>query len=208
MPTTKSQPPRNTGPTRARLVLAIDPGARFVGAVVRVRMRPGHPDALLRHLVLDVCGTDRTLTRDNLQRIPGLLDDQVLVPALREAGRLGLTVDTCVAIEALRSPSGFADGKRRNVNPRDAMAVAMVFGVLLGHSWPDPVTLIPPGGNGHGALRSYPPELVTEAERARGLDRPAGQSTALRHARSAWDVAALALQLPAGAALAPTPALP
>jgi hypothetical protein len=203
---------RNTGANRDRLVLAIDPGARYVGAVTRLR-RAGTAladDQLVGRLVLDVCGDARALTRDNVRRVARRLDDDLLLPALRECGRRALTVDVLVALEGLRPPTGFADGKRAALDPRGPMATALVLGALLGHSWPVPdedLVLVPPGHNGAGALRTYPPALIGPAEARRGLDRPAGQSNPLRHARSAWDVAGVALRTtPLGQR--PAPALP
>lgn len=178
-------------------MLGIDPGGRSVGAIARLHVA-GAVDELLAHQVFDLASaSDRTLHRDVVRRVARRVDEQVLEPALRSLAAAGITADLAVAIEALRPPGGFADGQRRPLNPRDPMGVALVLGALLGYAWPvddHDLVLVAPTHNGRGALASYPPALVSAAEARQGLNRPAGQSSALRHVRSAWDVAGMALR--------------
>lgn len=93
-----------------------------------------------------------------------------------------------VAVEWLNAPVGFArDGARRQVKPADLVAVAIVTGAIVG-AYPD-ATLVPPLHAGQGLLVTYPEQLVTPTERRAGLNRKAGESAAVSHAREAWDVA-------------------
>ncbi|MCD5310935.1 hypothetical protein [Kineosporia babensis] len=101
---------------------------------------------------------------------------------------LAVAAEHCVkpqfAVEGVSTPRGHAKGGF--VKPRDLAGLGIVFGWVLG-AYPDAV-VVAPDSHGQGLLRSYPDALVTAAERRGGLDRPAGSSALLRHARSSWDV--------------------
>jgi len=96
-----------------------------------------------------------------------------------------------VAVEWLNAPGGHAKGG--HVAPRDLVAVAIVTGAVVS-AYPD-ATLVPPARAGQRPLSTYPEALVTDRERARGVNRPAGDSAAVSHAREAWDVAGMAPQI-------------
>ena len=98
------------------------------------------------------------------------------------------------AVEGVRRPNPHVN--RRNgkatTDPTGVIGAAMVLGAVLADL---AAIVVPPGGNGSGLLASYPHALVTDAERRKGVNRPAGQSAAIRHARSAWDVSVKAEQM-------------
>jgi len=161
--------------------LGIDPGADGTGiALIRTGTRPV---TLLDHdVILNDTGEVGTVY---IARVLGAIDRIRCAhfDATTDSGRPRM------AVEAVNSPTGFAGGKRHPIDPAHLLGCAIVLGAVLA-AYPDSV-LVPPGGNGHGAYASYPPELVTAGERRRAdwSTRPAGQSTDLRHARSAFDVA-------------------
>jgi hypothetical protein len=97
--------------------------------------------------------------------------------------------DWRLAIEGVRAPGGFRDGKRQFAHPRDLIALAATYGAILDHH-PGAVT-VPPGAHGRGALTAYPTALITAAERRLGVNRAAGDSAPISHVRSAWDVAGM-----------------
>lgn len=90
------------------------------------------------------------------------------------------------AIEAAICPAPFAGGKKSFIPPRDILGLGLVFGALWAN-WPHAI-VVQPGGNGSGLLASYPDGLVSAVEKRHGLNRPAPQSSELRHARSGWDI--------------------
>jgi len=154
--------------------LGVDPGAYGTGiALIRTGTRPV---ALLDHdVILNDTGEVGTVY---IARVLGAIER---IRHFDDRPRM--------AVEAVNSPTGFARGKRHPIDPAHLLGCAIVLGAVLA-AYPDSV-LVPPGGNGHGAYASYPPELVTAGERRRAdwSTRPAGQSTTIRHARSAFDVA-------------------
>lgn len=94
-----------------------------------------------------------------------------------------------IAIEGVRPPGGFRDGKKQFAKPVDILALGATFGAL--HlSYPDAV-IVPPGGNGRGVYSQYPENLVSVGEqRAKNWRvRECGTTSPESHARSAWMVA-------------------
>ncbi len=159
----------------APVVVAVDPGPRWTGLIVR------RGDDYLAH---------ELLRRRSKGRIPEpaygafvIARIEVLLVAARDHdGREPLLI-----VEAANGPTGFKDGSRAPLNPIDVFALGLVIGAVLAH-FPD-AQVVPPGGHGSGLLVCYPPELRGPREHG-----PVGTGV-LRHCRSAWDVAGLA-QLP------------
>jgi hypothetical protein len=99
-------------------------------------------------------------------------------------------IETKIAIEGVRAPGGFRDGKRQFAKPIDILALGATFGAIYA-TRPDAV-IVPPGGNGSGMLSTYPADLITPAELRAGVHRKALSGSLVSHARSAYDVAGLA----------------
>lgn len=89
-----------------------------------------------------------------------------------------------IVIEEVTKPKAFFKGKKQILPVDGVMGTSRVFGAIemflamRDHNF----VVIPPGGNGSGDLRSYPPELV-------GPRETTGTGGILRHVRSAYDVA-------------------
>lgn len=160
----------------APLVLGVDPGGRHTGAVVR------HGQQLLAHTVLEVAADREPLTRSHVLAVARQCSD--LLWGVMEAGSWPSVL---VAVEGLVDPNPHLGV----INLRHLLGTATVLGGLLAWSWPmaTRVVTVRPGNNGSGLLAAYPPALVTDGERRKGLARKAGDSALIRHARSAWDVA-------------------
>jgi hypothetical protein len=160
------------------LILGIDPGGRHMGVVLQTA------DNLLSHLVVEVAKGKEPLTRRHLRDAVAAAESLVLDLVGGEARQL------VVAVESVVQPGGFRNGRRDPINMHHLIGTATLYGALLQHTWPGDavVVSVPPNHHGSGALASYPAALVTDAERRKGLNRPAGQSALIRHARSAWDV--------------------
>lgn len=158
--------------------VGIDPGARWTGVVVRQR------DALLWHHVVD-----RSKVSDYLADVES---------AVVRAMHAGAEADSDVwyAVEDAVPPCGFKDGKRQFARPSDILALGQTLGwarhVVLTLTSPSRLVLVPPGGHGGSLLRLYPEALVSASERRHGLHRKAPASSAVSHAREAWDVAGAA----------------
>lgn len=96
-----------------------------------------------------------------------------------------------VAIEDVKPPSAFMGGRRQFVSFAPLLGTARVLGAVEGFCIARglPTTVVAPGKNGSAPLVYYRqrcPALVGPRERT-------GTSALLRHARSAFDVAAQAL---------------
>ena len=156
--------------------VGIDPGARWTGVVVRRR------DSLLWHHVVD------------RSKSPDYLAD-VEVAIVRAAYAVA-EADVWYAVEDVVPPCGFKDGRRQFARPADILALGQTLGwvrhVVLTLTSPSRLVLVPPGGHGGNLLRLYPEALVSAAERRHGLHRVAPASSAVSHAREAWDVAGAA----------------
>ena len=150
--------------------VGIDPGARDTGIVLR--FGPLCP----RHTVIHNpawTGEPSTVGAAYVAEVLAAVDEFIAAS----------TVPVKVAVEGVSKPCphlGITD-------PSAILGAAIVLGAVVGR-WADAV-VVPPGGNGSNLLRLYPAELVTPGERARGVNRPAGDSNLIRHCRSAWDVA-------------------
>lgn len=162
--------------------VGVDPGGRDTGIVLRhagravgayVVTRTGPPGADLD----DWAEGDWDAY---LGEVLGTVDQLLDVARRLDGGQPG-----AVAVEGLRNPGGRRHGKVDPVRPIDLAAAGVVLGaVKAAHPT---ATVVAPGGHGSGPLLAYPPELVGDREKA-GSGR-------LRHARSAWDVAAAAEHL-------------
>lgn len=152
-------------------ILAIDPGARATGWVIRAGQ------ALLNHGTITNPGKLAPIDTNYLNTIASLI------------GTYAHFADA-IAVEDVNAPTGFKAGQRAPINPESIIGVSAVLGVVLTaaryHGY-TPIR-IRPGGNGAGCLATYPEALVSAAER-RGNWRakPAGKGL-LNHERSAWDV--------------------
>jgi hypothetical protein len=179
------------------LILGVDPGARATGLVVlnslgnlvthNVIERPADEHVLAwcnrcteaaQRLLLTALGfgPDAHLHRD--PDLNDLVDD--LHPVV-------------LAIEAVVEPNPHrnrANGKAI-INTGGIIDTAAVFGAFANFPGTGPGIAVRPGGHGSQPYATYPDELITPAERrAKGWRlRPAGQSSTIRHARSAYDVA-------------------
>lgn len=171
--------------------VGVDPGARATGITVRV----GREYVWHTIVVRD---------RDETEVGPGPVYVSAVARVVGAAisdghahveERTGHASVYRVAVEGVRRPNPHVN--RRNgkavTDPTGIIGAALVLGGILA-AYPHAV-IVPPGNNGSGLLAAYPAQLVTAAERRLGLDRPAGQSSDLRHARSAWDVSLVAEQM-------------
>lgn len=163
------------------VVVGVDPGGRDTGIIVRWQ------DQVIDHLTVHRA-EDEAPDHGIGPVYLGAIRDGVRAMD-RIAGRCGShrSCGVVVAVEAVTVPKGFAGGKKRFVAPKDSIALGMAFAAAL--TAVDGAVVVPVGGNGYGALCSYPDELVSAAERRHGMNREAPQSSKLRHLRSAWDVA-------------------
>lgn len=165
------------------LWIGIDPGHTFTGVV----LRDGRD--LLAHI---------TLTRDTVESPIGVgprwwdeiteaidVQQRAAARAMSERGRTW----GGVAIEGINVSTGFRDGKKQFAKPEHLMGLAATYGAIVAR-YPD-ITIVPPGGNGSGMLAGYPEQLVTPAERRKGLMRKALKGSKVSHCRSSWDVAGL-----------------
>jgi hypothetical protein len=158
--------------------VGVDPGSRETGIVARDGRDLTGWAVIDRHQTEP--GTDR----------PG----HATLAEIEAAVRCLLTDGARVAVEEYLPPNPHVSwtGGRSTVTYRDAINTALVIGWML-RAFPDAV-LIAPGGHGSQLLATYPRALVTDREyahavRRRTLTRAAPQNSAMRHARSAWDVA-------------------
>lgn len=154
-------------------VLGIDPGGRTTGIVVRDGARLLHHAVIVRINVEPVESYALMIARtcDGIRRHG-------------TEGSEGYPVDV-VAIESVEPPRWHHNGKASPINPRHIIDTAIVYGALVA-TFPDAI-LVPPAGNGSRLLAAYPAELVGPKE-----TKGTGE---LRHARSAWDIAAAGLTL-------------
>lgn len=150
--------------------MGVDPGARWVGLVVR------QGDVLLEHHTLTRVGDDDLPGRDMLTAVSSA------VRALYKAHDAD-----AIGVEGVQKPSPFM-GKSGNVsftNVNGLLGTAMVLGAVLSAF---PAIVVPPGGNGSDPMGVYPVELRPTRGKGAGGDK-------LRHERSAWDVAGTATMM-------------
>lgn len=163
------------------IVVGVDPGAKDTGICV-IRGR----DILATHTVATT-GDLFPADRDYLQAV---------VHAVRSCFTPGFTdfgdfadEPTLVAVESITKPNWHMGRGGAAANPTALLATAEVLGAVLAHPWPVPIVAVPPGKNGSQPLGTYPPELVSAAERrAKNWQLKVGGGK-LRHQRSAFDVA-------------------
>jgi hypothetical protein len=161
--------------------VGVDPGSRETGVVAR----SGRD--LIGWAVID-----RNQTEPGAEQ-PG----RVTLAEIEDTVRQFLDRDGAVAVEEFLPPNPHVTRKngRSTITLSDAMNTSRVIGWLL-RAFPDAV-LIDPAGNGSQLLAAYPRTLVSDREwahatRRRTFNQPAPQNSAMRHARSAWDVAGAA----------------
>lgn len=92
-----------------------------------------------------------------------------------------------IAIESINAPKPYIDGRKTFTRPADLIALGRILGYLE-RALPNAI-LVAPDRHGSQPWITYPAELITPGER-RALNplKTAGQSSTMRHARSAWDV--------------------
>lgn len=170
--------------------LGIDPGGRDTGVIALDRAR-GQAPRLISHETVT-----RTVDEDTVDQTRGVqVGPRYLAEVLDAVDRAIGTATAVtggaprVAVETVVPPNPHVTRRDGNslTNPKDAIAAAIVLGAVLTR-WPDAVR-VPPSRNGRALLATYPPELVTRAERRLGLNRPAQHRAKACHTRSAWDVA-------------------
>lgn len=153
--------------------VGVDPGGRYAGVVGILGRVP------VTWAVID---------RDAEGQRPETYRTRIETAVSLASGRLG--VGARVAIEGVVAPNAYHQGKLKLTDPADQIELARVLG-WLEHAFPGAV-IVRPGKHGHQPWGTYPEELMTpgEARNARLYPlKEAGQSTLLRHARSAYDVA-------------------
>lgn len=153
-------------------ILAIDPGARQTGWIIRAGQ------ALLGHGTITNTGKLTPIDRDYLIAVSELIDQFS-------------TLATVIAVEDVTAPKGFKHGQRAPINPESLIGVSAVLGTVLQaarHNGFEAHRVLP-AGHGSGCLATYPERLVSDAERrsTNWKARQAGKG-ALNHERSAWDV--------------------
>ncbi|XAO35572.1 RuvC-like resolvase [Gordonia phage Morgana] len=155
-----------------RTVVGVDPGSRTTGlAVVR-----GTTLVAFDSITHD--GPVFPASTDYLRAVAAAVD------SLIETHSASL-----LAVETLREPNWHVGGGRAAARPGAVIATCAVVGGLQMHDFDVPLVMVPPGKHGKGYLGSYPEELVGPGERRRPDWRVRTGTGALRHARSAFDVA-------------------
>jgi hypothetical protein len=149
--------------------IGVDPGARYTGVV-------GRHQGVATWTVID------------REQHPGRYLEAI-EEAVHAAWDDLATFSPRIAIENFVEPTPHMG----LVGVRELIATAFTIG-WLDRAFGDAV-FIRPGGHGHRPWATYPPELITKAEERHAKARPlatAGQSSLMRHARSAYDVAGAA----------------
>lgn len=176
----------------APLVTAVDPGSQYTGIVARSR------NNLLAWTVVDRTRltTIEAYAHELLEHIVATNDHGIT--ALDHQGHDVDYDHWIMAVEHFHTPTG----KLGRIDPQHLTETAWLTGWLYaalrgestdGPSDPLGAVLMPPNDFGRAPLGAYPPELVTSGERrGQWQIRPAGRSTKVSHARSAWDLAGAA----------------
>ncbi len=178
-------------PAGARTVwVGIDPGANDTGIVVR------RGDDLLGYTIVKRT-TDEALL-PGARGVPvGPRYAQEIASAVRAAILLGRQAAAGgaplrAAVESIEAPTSHIRGKVRLARPVDLIGAGKTLGyvelVVAEHPLCELVR-VPADKHGRNWLAAYPPELVTDRERAGGLNRPALHNADVNHCRSAWDIA-------------------
>lgn len=155
-------------------MIGIDPGGRYTGVIARPHARHDSPCLFACVVVRE---PDQEMV-DYLLEVFDAIRDAITADRGPRAGEL--------AVEDARAPSGWKAGERSPIDPEGIINAARVLGGIEGR-WPNR-HLIDPGGHGALPLEMYPPLLRGPRERI-GTGRR-------RHARSAWDIAGVALTRP------------
>jgi hypothetical protein len=155
--------------------VGVDPGARYSGVCA------SNGGDVVTWTVVDREDDPATyLVRVETEVCMALAHPNFLVTGSR-------TIDgAAVAIEDVNAPSPHMGLAR----PADLIALGRAVGYLQ-RAFPGAL-LIPPNKHGSRPWGTYPAELLTAREQANAKAKPlavAGQSSLLRHARSAYDVA-------------------
>jgi hypothetical protein len=155
--------------------VGVDPGARYSGVCA------SNGGDVVTWTVVDREDDPATyLVRVETEVCMALAHPSFLVTGSR-------TIDgAAVAIEDINAPSPHMGIAR----PADLIALGRAIGYLQ-RAFPAAL-LISPNKHGSRPWGTYPPELLTAREKANAKAKPlatAGQSSLMRHARSAYDVA-------------------
>ena len=169
-------------------VVGVDPGAEHTGIVVVCAGERTGDLTLLNH---------RTVERGTVGGLLPIPDSYFadVQTAIRNlilpAAEKGLITRLVVGVEVVHPPVFAPKSNLGIIDPGPLIAAAEVAGYTLAH-WRDRAEAgyqVEPGGNGHGPYVSYPDELVTPQERRGDWQRRQAGDGAMRHVRSAWDVA-------------------
>jgi hypothetical protein len=146
--------------------IGVDPGARYTGVV-------GHHEGVATWTVID-------------REHHGQRYLEAIEQAIHDAWNDLASFSPGVAIEDVNAPSPHMGLAR----PADLIALGRVIGYLQ-RAFPAAL-LIPPNKHGSRPWGTYPRELLTAREWTNAQAKPlaiAGQSSLMRHVRSAYDVA-------------------
>lgn len=147
--------------------IGIDPGARYVGVVVR----DGDSLLLASTYVRPIDMTPIEWART--------------VPFRVKAEVTDLYPDALIGIENVTEPQSHFNGKKSFLNPKNLISLGLAVGAFA-LMYPD-ATIIRPGKNGSQPVESYPVGLVGRRPKdLAGINEKAGTRN---HEKSAWDVA-------------------
>lgn len=169
--------PKTTRLSTARtgkVVIGVDPGARYTGVVVRDGDCVLHAETIVRPLELQSPTEWALKVTERLAEIIKI-----------HGGKIPM------GVEGISDPKGFQNGKRAALNPRDIIRAGIVLGAVVA-LWPDAV-VVAPGKNGSQHYTKYPSVLIGK----RPADLPGSTNGAgtRDHEQSAYDVAGKAAGL-------------
>jgi hypothetical protein len=173
------------------LILGVDPGGQHTGLAILNSL--GH---LVDHAVIERPTAEGRIAWCN--RCTEAAWRMLLVPLGYDPDRhtaadvVTELEDTVIAIEDVIAPNPHRNrpNGKSIINVDGLLDTAAVFGAFA-ETPAGTITAVRPDGHGHQPYATYPDELITPAERrTKGWRlRTAGQSSTIRHARSAYDVA-------------------
>lgn len=152
-------------------MIGVDPGGTYTGVVARASLRAG-TGPLYAAVVTRADGVELV---DYLLEV---LDTIVKARSLDSGPQAGE-----IAVEDVQPPTGWKAGERAPIDPEGLLNAARILGGIECR-WPNR-HLVAPGGHGSHPLALYPAQLIGAREKVGTGYR--------RHARSAWDVAGVAL---------------
>lgn len=183
--------------SNALTVIAVDPGPRWTGIVVR------RGSELLAHDVLDRRDRPTPVGADVLS-----IDPPVDAWAL-EAARIALShvrrqaVIHVVAVEQIVAPHAHHRGKVKLIDPGPSIDAALIAGVVLGLLADYAVLgalMVPPDGFGAPVPAGTSPKIARQILEARypaeligARETTGGGKAKIQHARAAWDLAGAAI---------------